>query len=244
MSTLRSMRVLLGVLGALFGSPARAEIDRVKLGLHHPLSPALAPALEPVAEIPGLPRVLLIGDSISIAYTREVRARLAGRANVQRPPENCGPTVYGLARLASWLGDRPWSVIYFNFGLHDLKYMDDKGTYLIPQAGDRPLATPEEYADNLRKLVAQLRATGARLIFATTTPVPAGTLGRVAGEEVRYNEAARTVMRASGVIIDDLHALVVARPKLQLPQNVHFTPEGCASLADQVTAAIVPLLPR
>jgi hypothetical protein len=243
-SARRSTLVLLGVLGALVGSRARADIDLVKLGLHHPLSPALAPALEPVDEIPGLPRVLLIGDSISIAYTREVRARLAGRANVQRPPENCGPTVYGLARLASWLGEGPWSVIYFNFGLHDLKYMDEQGTYIVPQVGDRPLATPAEYADNLRALVAQLRATGARLIFATTTPVPAGTLGRVAGEEVRYNEAAQTVMRASGVIIDDLHALVVARPELQLPQNVHFTPEGCASLADQVTAAIVPLLPR
>ena len=242
MSTLCSMRVLLGVLGALFGSPARAEIDRVKLGLHHPLSPALAPAVEPVDEIPGLPRVLLIGDSISIAYTREVRARLAGRANVQRPPENCGPTVYGLARLASWLGDRPWSVVYFNFGLHDMKYMDDKGTYLIPQAGDRPLATPEEYADNLRKLVAQLRATGARLIFATTTPVPAGTVGRVAGEEVRYNEAARAVMREAGVEVDDLWALARSRPALQLPANVHFSPEGSAALSEQVAARIIPFL--
>lgn len=236
------MRVLLGVLGALVGSRARADIDWVKLGLHHPLSPALAPALEPVAEIPGLPRVLLIGDFISIAYTREVRARLAGRANVQRPPKNCGPTVYGLARLASWLGDRPWSVIYFSFGLHDLKYMDEKGLYPIPQANESPLATPEEYADNLRKLVAPLRAAGAWLIFATTTPVPAGTLGRVAGEEVRYNEAARTVMRETGVEVDDLWALARSRPALQVPANVHFSPEGSAALSEQVAARIIPFL--
>ncbi len=242
MSARRSTLVLLGVLGTIFGSPARAEIDLVKLGLHHPLSPALAPALEPVAEVPGLPRVLLIGDSISIAYTREVRARLAGRANVQRPPENCGPTVYGLARLPTWLGERPWSVIYFNFGLHDLKYMDAQGNYLIPKSGDRPLATPAEYANHLRQIVTQLQTTGARLIFATTTPVPAGTVGRVEGEEVLYNDAARSVMREAGVEVDDLWALARTHPVWQLPANVHFTPEGSAALSAQVASRITAQL--
>ncbi len=42
------------------------------------------------------PRVLLIGDSISMGYTLGVRARLAGKANVHRPPENCGDTARGV----------------------------------------------------------------------------------------------------------------------------------------------------
>ena len=48
---------------------------------------------------PKLPNVLILGDSISIGYTRAVRRLLAGEANVQRPlnerrdgPSNCGPT--------------------------------------------------------------------------------------------------------------------------------------------------------
>jgi hypothetical protein len=49
------------------------------------------PAYARVADDPALPRVLLIGDSISIGYTVAVRDRLKGRANVHRPTTNCGP---------------------------------------------------------------------------------------------------------------------------------------------------------
>ncbi|MFM9952598.1 MAG: hypothetical protein ACKVVO_00935 [Opitutaceae bacterium] len=62
------------------------------------------PALAPVQDFAGLPRVLLIGDSIAMGYTLPVRAGLSGRANVHRPPENCGETGRGLRRLEAWLG--------------------------------------------------------------------------------------------------------------------------------------------
>lgn len=42
----------------------------------------------PVADDPDLPRVLLIGDSISIGYTKPTRQLLAGKANVHRVPSN------------------------------------------------------------------------------------------------------------------------------------------------------------
>ena len=45
---------------------------------------------------PGLPRVLLIGDSISIGYTVPTRKLLQGKANVHRIPENGGATTTGL----------------------------------------------------------------------------------------------------------------------------------------------------
>jgi len=221
-----------------------ANLYRAKIGLSAALDPALAPALLPVGDVPGLPRILLLGDSISIGYTQEVRQRFAGRANVNRPPDNCGPTVYGLEQLDGWLGPGRWDVIHFNFGLHDLKFMDASGTYIVPGPDDRPLASPTDYAANLREIITRLKRTGARLVFATTTPVPSGTVGRVEGGELAYNAAAEQVMRETGVIINDLHALVVARPKLQLPKNVHFTTEGCAALADQVTATLAPLLSR
>jgi acyl-CoA thioesterase-1 len=242
--TLGLRAVLLGGLLVAAVNPAFARIDRVRIGLNAALDPALAPALLPVDDVRGLPRILLLGDSISIGYTREVRQRLGGRANVHRPPENCGPTVYGLEELDGWLGSGRWDVIHFNFGLHDLKFMDAKGTYIVPGPHDRPLASPAEYATNLRTIVTQLQRTGARLIFATTTPVPGGTVGRVEASELAYNTAAVEVMREAGVPINDLHGLVVSRPRLQLPENVHFTPEGYAALADQVVAAITPHLPR
>ena len=75
------------------------------------------PAMRPIQDVPGLPRMLLIGDSISIGYTLPVRERLAGKANVHRIPENGGPTTNGLARLDAWLGTQRWDVIHFNWGL-------------------------------------------------------------------------------------------------------------------------------
>jgi len=54
--------------------------------------PPQHPSLEPVEDVAGLPRVLLIGDSISMGYTVPTRELLADKANVHRVPENGGPT--------------------------------------------------------------------------------------------------------------------------------------------------------
>ena len=208
-----------------------------------PAKRAPSPSLAAIDDVPGLPRVLLLGDSISMGYTIPVRTRLAGRANVHRPPENCGDTARGVASLDKWLGEGKWDVIHFNFGLHDLKYLDGKGTLVPPEQG-KQVASTTQYAENLRRIVARLKRTGAKLIFATTTPVPAGSTGRVQHDDRKYNEAAVQVMREQGVLIDDLHAFAGARlEKIQLPKNVHFSAEGYGALADAVVASIQPLLP-
>ncbi len=99
------------------------------------------PAFAKVADDPALPRVLLIGDSISIGYTLPTRDALKGKANVHRPPANCGPTPRGVEHLDAWLGDGKWNVIHFNFGLHDLKYVNDAGRNTSPDKG-RPQVPP------------------------------------------------------------------------------------------------------
>ncbi|MGC3966326.1 MAG: SGNH/GDSL hydrolase family protein [Pirellulales bacterium] len=119
-------------------------------------------AVQPIADEPGLPRVLLIGDSISIGYTLEVRKLLAGKANVHRIPVNGGATEVGLANIEAWLGKGKWDVIHFNFGLHDAKY----------SSPTEQRASRDVYVKNLEALVKRMQATGAKLIFATTTPVP------------------------------------------------------------------------
>lgn len=204
--------------------------------------PPANPAFAPVQDVPGLPRVLLIGDSISIAYTVPVRDLLKGKANVHRPPTNCGPTPVGLQDLDAWLGDGKWAVIHFNWGLHDLKYMDEKGNLVAVETG-RQQVPLEAYAKNLEDLVGRLKKTGARLVWAATTPVPEGAAGRVPADVPRYNDAARKIMDAHGVAIDDLYAFALPRLKdLQQPRNVHFTPEGSRALAEQVAAAILQAL--
>jgi len=195
------------------------------------------PAFEAITDAPGLPRVLLIGDSISIGYTLDVRKLLAGRANIHRIPANGGPTTNGLARLKQWLGDSKWDVIHFNWGLHDLKFMPD---------GKRQVEPPE-YEQHLRELVKQLKATGAKLIWCATTPVPEGKLSpaRKNGDVIAYNAIAKKIMDENNVAIDDLYAFALPQlAKIQRPENVHFTPEGSAVLAKQVVESIGASLPK
>ncbi|MGD9498386.1 MAG: SGNH/GDSL hydrolase family protein [Armatimonadota bacterium] len=189
------------------------------------------PEFAPIADNPDLPRVLLIGDSISIGYTLPVRELLRGKANVHRPAENCGPTTRGLERIDVWLGAGGWDVIHFNFGLHDLK-MDEQGRHQVAL---------DVYEENLEQIVARLERTRAELIWASTTPVPEDVEGpfRDPRDVLRYNAAAAAVMHAHGIAIDDLYSF--ALPQLgviQRPHDVHFTPGGSAVLARQVVASI------
>lgn len=197
------------------------------------------PAFFPVTEDPALPRVLLIGDSISIGYTVPVRELLRGKANVLRIPVNGGPTPKGLAMLGEWLGGGKWDVVHFNWGLHDIKRVRGGKTDLRADWQ----VDPETYRANLETLAGMLKDSGARLIWAATTPVPEGAAGRVKGDEVRANAIAAGVMEKLGITVNDLHGHVL--PVLgenQRPANVHFTAAGSAFLAEKVAAAILDVL--
>lgn len=203
---------------------------------------------------PKLPNVLLIGDSISIGYTRAVRQKLAGKANVFRPmhgrgPDNFGDTRIGLRKLDAALAtQKKWDVIHFNWGLWDLCYRNPKSK----TQGNRDkiggtLSVPlEEYERNLEQLVAKLEATGARLIWASTTVVPENEAGRFVGDDARYNAVAARVMAKHHIPTDDLHALTegFGGKFSKAPGDVHFTAEGYDRLANQVAASIATALAR
>lgn len=207
---------------------------------------APSPVLASIEDVDGLPRVLLIGDSISMGYTLPVREKLQGKANVHRPGVNCGPTTTGLKSIDQWLGDKKWDVIHFNWGLHDLKYVGEDGTTLqdLNKPGSRPQVSIEDYEKNLRQLVERLKQTGAHLIWRNTTPVPEGSNGRKTEDAERYNAVAAKVMQENSIQTHDMYSFV--KPKMQelmLPNaNVHFTPAGSDKLADEVVGVILAAL--
>ena len=189
------------------------------------------PAFAKVTDDPKLPRVLIIGDSISIGYTPPLRELLKGKANVHRIPTNGGPTSNGVKNVDAWLGKEKWDVIHFNFGLHDLKVMPD-GKHQVER---------DQYEQNLASLVDRFKQTGAKIIWATTTPVPEGTLNppRKFGDVAEYNAVAAKVMAAKKVTIEDLNAAVTPNIKtLQKPHDVHYTAEGYKVLATEVAKSI------
>jgi lysophospholipase L1-like esterase len=179
-----------------------------------------------VQDDPKLPRVLLIGDSVSRGYTQATRKALAGKANVHRAPENCGPTANGLKKLDVWLGEGKWDVIHFNFGIHD------RAT---------PLA---DYQQRLEQLIERLQKTGAKVIWASTTPIPDDPAkNQTAISIVERNQAAAEVMKKHGVTTDDLGTAITPHlAEMQNPHDVHFNAAGYDFLGQQVAASIAGAL--
>lgn len=190
----------------------------------------------------GLPRVLLIGDSISIGYTQPVRMLLQDVCAVHRPDVNCGDTARGLQEIDVWLGEKPWDLIHFNWGLHDLCHRHpDSNVYGNRDKIKGTLSVDlEAYKTNLERLVQSMTHSARRLVWANTTHVPDGEAGRYQGDEIRYNTCAADIMNRFGIPTNDLYALTQSFPPSLFvrPGDVHYTNEGYRKIAG-VTAACI-----
>jgi|GEM_PF-44054 len=186
-----------------------------------------------------LPKVMLIGDSIRLGYTPFVIKRLEHKANVVSLPANGGDSSNVLAHLDDAVREQP-NIIHFNCGLHDLKRLKADQSYQVEL---------KAYAENLRKIVAKLRAeTKATLIFASTTPIlddrhaqRKANFDRLEADVKRYNETAEQVMRELKVPIDDLHWVVEqgGTETMLGRDGTHYTPEAYDRLAEAVTDSVL-----
>ena len=201
--------------------------------LHATPDPFSKPFDTPVDK-PELPRVLILGDSISIGYTPRLRKSLEGKANVHRPTTNCRWSAFGDEKIHEWLGNKKWDLIHFNFGLWDW-YGWSQDTK----------ATPESYSKSLNNIVQKLKKSEATLVFAMTTPPCVGpekkariTVSKARAQE--FNQAALRVMKKHGVVVNDLYVLIEnEREKYQLGKNnVHYNEAGRDLLATQVAKVI------
>jgi lysophospholipase L1-like esterase len=194
-----------------------------------------------------LPKVLIIGDSIAGDYFSIVMNKLQGIAEVQTPqePGNGGGTTNGLLYVDKWIAEAKWDVIHFNFGLHDIKHIDPETGKNSKNLNDPQQANPEQYGKNLRVIVQKLKASGAKLIFATTTPYPdkLGKQMRTPGMPAVYNKIAIEIMRENDIAINDIYFYVLPRmEKLQRPKNVHFMENGSKALGEKVAQSILEYL--
>lgn len=191
-------------------------------------------AYEYQADDTQLPNVLLIGDSISIYYTDTVRRLLAGHADVYRTPMGPGKAETLFGSLDDFLEQGEWNVIHFNTGLHD--FVRKEGT-------EKDL---QEYRENLRTIIGKLQATGAHLIWGSTTPVPEKAPVTVTSDALcqKYNAAAANLMEEVGIPVNDLYTAI--RPSHSkywtAPNNIHFNEAGSAFLGRRVANAILPCL--
>jgi len=193
-----------------------------------------------------LPKVLIIGDSISNGYMPYVQKTLKEKAVVIHNRGNAQHTATGLRMLDSWLGDTKWDVIHFNWGLGDMY------GWRFSKDG----LSPGLYEKRLEKLVIRLKKTEARLVWGTTTPIcpeAEKTMRNNFKREVRINpaveqqylDAALRVMKKHNIRVNDLHALIAPELKkyARAADNVHYTDKGYEKLGKQVAASIEKILP-
>lgn len=185
--------------------------------------------------------ITLIGDSIRMGYEATVRAALDGVAEVWSPEANGGDSGNVLAHLDEWVAARGPELVHLNCGLHDIKKPFDTG---------RPQVGLDAYRRNLEEIFARIASAGARLVWATTTPVDEDrhhrTKGfdRFAADVAAYNHVARQVAADAGVPVNDLFAVAAAAgaDRLLGDDGVHFTDEGSRLLGEAVAGFLRPLL--
>jgi hypothetical protein len=179
------------------------------------------------------PRVLLIGDSISVGYGEGVRTLLQGQYLVDGLGTSRSVNDPILAdEMLMMLKEHQYVAIHFNNGLH--------GQHL-----DGPA-----YLSGLRAFTKLLvaNAAGAKLVWATSTPVTeAGQTHPLAKQNdmvIARNALAAQLMAELGIPTDDLYAAVVGQGELWSPDGVHLLAPGyqilSKSVADSVLKALKP----
>ncbi|WP_145056175.1 SGNH/GDSL hydrolase family protein [Lignipirellula cremea] len=176
-----------------------------------------------VSAADALPRVLILGDSIYNEPSRKVASELKERASVVW--KNPGDTATALAQLDTLLGEEPWDVIHFNFGLADLHYRDPRTQAiraLSKRAGGVRVTSPEDYEARLDELAERLGKSSAKRIWASTTPIlrPKPESLYDIGSEIEYNSIAARVMAKHRITVNDLHAFVGRQIDQQKPPEM------------------------
>ena len=191
---------------------------------------------KPAAQAPpGLPRVLLIGDSICNGYRGGVARRLEGKAAVDAwvTPRHLASAGL-LKELNRVLARGPYQVIHFNIGLHGWpKGRIPKGQY-----------------DNLVRryfLFLRERAPGAVLVWASTTPITVQGKPTLLDPElnpiiVKRNALAARAAAEYGIALDDLYGLAARHLDLGRGDRFHYKREGFELLAWQVSRSVLAAL--
>jgi acyl-CoA thioesterase-1 len=176
-------------------------------------------------------RVLVIGDEVSThgsGYLSDLSSELSGHAVVLHIPGPAGSSREAASHLREWLGKEPWDLVLFNFGIHDLK---NEGKEVAPL----------DYEKNLRGILKQFKRyqPDTKLVWATTTPVPAKNKDKCKPEDVPiYNDAAYHVMVQAHIPIADLYNAILPRLAQTQTHDVLFNNEGNKILAATAAAAI------
>ena len=187
-------------------------------------------------------KIFLIGDSIrfgascvppSPGYGVYVKEKLADRAEVYAPNENCRFAQHTLRFLHEWAASAPKGeidVVHWNNGLWDALHL----------FGDEAFTDLDYYGKTLVRIYKRIRLVfpNARVIFALSTSVKEAWARadfiRYNPEIEEYNKKAIEVLSPLGVEINDLYSITKDFDDAKRSDWVHYGDEGSKILADAV----------
>ncbi|WP_455498651.1 SGNH/GDSL hydrolase family protein [Coprobacter sp.] len=180
-----------------------------------------------------LPRVLLIGNSITRGYYPKVEKLLRGKAYVARltTSKSLGDPAL-IQEINLIMGYYKFDLIHFNNGLHGWEYSEKEYDEAFP---------------GMIKAI-QKNAPDAKLIWATTTPIRTGKNceqleKRVARIITRNQIAQKHISKEKNIKTNDLFNLILNHPEyFSGGDGVHPIDKGYQVLAEQVAKEISEFL--
>ena len=172
-----------------------------------------------------LPRVLLVGDSITHNYQEKVRQLLKGVCYVDYISTSYAIDTKMYNQLVyTFMTDSRYALIHFNHGLH--------GIHL----------SKKSYKSRMNKLLSKMDKD-VKLILATSTVVYKEGNKRLDGawmKRVRErNAAVQEIAEEKGCSVDDLYTVSVSIPKeYRYVDGTHYLQDGYAMLAEAVAECI------
>jgi lysophospholipase L1-like esterase len=176
-----------------------------------------------------LPRVLLIGDSITRGYQEQVRLLLKGKCYVDYLAVSYAIDTKMYNQLVkNFASDSRYDVIHFNHGLHGIHM------------------TKRTYSSRMEKLLKKLSLNSKVVLAKTTFVYNEGNKTTHEKWNKRVEERNSVVddlAKKYGFIIDDLYSVSVQIPtSLRANDGTHFQADGYAVLAQSVVESIEKVL--
>ncbi len=175
-----------------------------------------------------LPRVLLIGDSITHQYQQQVRELLKGKAYVDYIS-----TSYGIDNplynniIKGFYSNSKYDLVHFNHGLHAWH-----------------LST-KSYKNRIDKLLKKLNCKNTIIANSTVVYLKGNKDINQGAQRVveKRNSALEQIANENGYSFNDLHSVSrTIPPEFRTEDGIHYTEKGSIYLAKQVVEKIKTLL--
>ena len=180
----------------------------------------------------GLPRVLLIGNSITRDYYPGVEKLLEGRAFVERlsTSKSVGDPAL-LDEIILILKWQKFDIVHFNNGLHGWDYTEEEYKNAFPA-----------FVETIRKA-----APEAKLVWASTTPIRQGEdmleFDARTQRVIERNKIADEYLSGKDIEKNDLYAFVIGHPEYYAGgDGTHLVPLGVSKMSEKVAEFIKGIL--